>query len=65
MIKLSTIKEKCFGELADGCTVVKDEYIECGHQCPFYKPIGCEDWIRKEIEGEAWIVPPEEYYEKV
>lgn len=65
MIKLSTIKEKCFGELAGGCTVVKDEYIECGPQCPFYKPIGCEDWIRKEIKGEAWIVPPEEYYEKV
>lgn len=61
MIELSNAKDKCFAELSGGCTVVIAEYITCSPQCPFYKPTGCEDWIRREVNGEIWLIPPEEY----
>lgn len=65
MIEMSNLKERCFASLADGCAILKPEYINCTPACPFYKPEECEDWIRRETNGEIWLIPPEEYYEKM
>ena len=63
MVKLSTIKSKCFGDLNGGCKALTSDCIGRDN-CPFYKPEGCEDWVRVEIKGEVWLVPPEEYYDE-
>lgn len=35
--------------------------IICGtYDCPFYKPLGCEDWVRLEENGEIHLYAPEE-----
>lgn len=52
------------------CTVgygVQSAYLRMCRKagCPFYKPAGCEDWIKVEHNGEAWILTPEEYYGEV
>jgi len=44
-----------------GC-LITTAWAEC--KCPFYKPKGCEDWIRVERDGQVWLVPPEEYYNR-
>ena len=63
MVEISKISEKCFAEIYSGCLILCDTQPECNPQCPFYKPIGCEDWIRREIGDEVWLIPPEEYKE--
>jgi hypothetical protein len=43
-----------------GALSVKNE--NCGTvKCPFYKPIGCKDWIRVEDCQGVHLVPPEEW----
>lgn len=38
--------------------------IDCGtYKCPFYKPIGCKDWVKIENEGGVELYTPEEYKE--
>ena len=61
MVEITTLEEKCFARLQRGCSVLSRSDPECSPQCSFYKPAGCEDWIRKEKNGEIWIIPPEEY----
>lgn len=61
LVRITDCEERCFAELDTGCNVLTTECA--GHDCNFYKPASCEDWIRVERNGEAWIVPPEEYYE--
>ncbi len=61
MVEISNIDEKCFARLKSGCSVLSRSDIECTPQCKFYKPVGCEDWIRREVNGEIWVIPPEEY----
>lgn len=64
MVKLDTIKEKCFADWDErGCKCRTSECVG-RENCPFYKPESCEDWIRVEIKGEVWLVPPEEYYDE-
>lgn len=65
MVEITNIEEKCFADLKSGCGVLSSSDYECSPQCPFYKPVGCEDWIRREKEDEIWIVPPEEYERSV
>lgn len=54
MIKVSECEEKCFGHIA--CIMKRKE---C--KCAFYKPKDCTDWIRLDIDGEAYLLTPEEY----
>lgn len=61
MVEISNIKEKCFAEFKSGCGVLSSSEYECSPQCPFYKPTGCEDWVRRETEDGIWLIPPEEY----
>lgn len=63
MVEISNVKEPCFAQMNVGCKVLTCDCIG-KDECPFYKPVGCEDWVRVEHDGEVWIVPPEEYYEK-
>lgn len=60
MVEITNVKDKCFAELLGGCSALQGE-INCGVQCKFYKPKGCEDWVRREKDGEIWLIPPEEY----
>ena len=62
MVNLKTVKERCFAELSVGCKILTCDCMG-KDKCPFYKPESCEDWIRIERNGEAYILPPEEYYE--
>ena len=50
---------KCFAKVPDGCRAYT---VECPGRCKWYKPKECKDWIRVERDGEAWLIPPEEYY---
>lgn len=61
MVEISNIKEKCFAEFRGGCAVLSVR-LTCSPRCPFYKPAGCEDWIRREVGDEIWLIPQEEYY---
>lgn len=55
--------EKCFALWSGGCSILTSKTKEdCTVSCPFYKPSGCEDWIRREDDGKIWMIPPEEYY---
>jgi hypothetical protein len=62
MIEISKCKDPCFAQMHNGCKVLTTE-CEGKRKCPFFKPEGCEDWIRVERNGKVWLVPPEEYYE--
>ena len=63
MVEISHCEEKCYGLWGDGnCSVIDGaNQACCSPQCVFYKPRGCEDWIRRETETEIWLIPPEEY----
>lgn len=60
MVEISDCNERCFGYIRGEC-IITTMNANCSPQCPFYKPEGCEDWIRREVNGEIWIIPPEEY----
>ena len=64
MVKVNDCKEPCFAHSIAGCRVLT---VECtgSKGCPFYKPVGCEDWIRSERKDGIWLIPPEEYYDKM
>lgn len=64
MVEISNTKEKCFAHMQTGCQVLCDLQPICSPKCPFYKPAGCEDWIRRERGEEIWLIPPEEYFVK-
>lgn len=59
MVEISKCTEPCFAQMRSGCKILT---INCEGRCKFYKPKGCEDWIRSERNGEVWLIPPEEYY---
>lgn len=64
-VVLNHIEEACFAESADkdGCLIMVVKNDHCGTcECPFFKPKGCGDWIRKQKGRKTIIVPPEEYY---
>lgn len=52
---------RCFGATPFGCDVMEEEHEKCGtYACPFYKPDGCQDWVRQEKGGKIYMIPPEE-----
>lgn len=59
MVEISNCNEPCFALKKAGCKILT---CECIGKCKFYKPVGCEDWIRSERGDEVWLIPPEEYY---
>lgn len=64
MIDITETNEKCFALWYDTCSILTDKTKEdCITQCPFYKPKGCEDWVRREVKERIWLIPPEEYAE--
>lgn len=64
MVNIKECEDRCFADFGCLCIAVKGKKEKCDNTCDFYKPKGCEDWIRIKREGELWIVPPEEYYAK-
>ena len=59
MVEITGVTDKCFADLYGGCAILTDN-SRCGYRCPFYKPIGCEDWVRLETKNEIFLIPPEE-----
>lgn len=58
MIDVSEIKETCFAKIFYQCTLLTK--TDCNN-CNFYKPKGCEDWVRLERDGRTVLLAPEEY----
>ena len=61
MIILDVCIDRCFAQVEEGCTLLTDMADECNYKCPFYKPVGCKDWVRMKHDGQDVICPPEEY----
>lgn len=56
---------RCCASLAGdtGCLILSASQPGCGtYACPFYKPEGCADWVRRDLEKGVSLVPPDEYY---
>lgn len=54
---------KCFADSEWGCEAMTGYHKKCGtYQCTFYKPIGCEDWVKIEHENCIKLYSPREYY---
>ncbi len=46
-----------------GCLILSGGHKDCGtYACPFYKPEGCRDWIRLDLECGVRLIPPDDYY---
>ena len=58
MIDVTDRKDKCFAFISNQCTILTA--TEC-EKCKFYKPRGCEDWVRLNIQDRIIMVEPEEY----
>ena len=64
MIDITESTDKCFAIWAGVCSILTDKIKDdCTPQCPFYKPQGCEDWVRRKVKEKVWLIPPEEYAE--
>ena len=52
---------KCFA-WARGCCLLTEASERCNtYGCPFYKPQGCKDWIRRDSQrGYVYMIAPEE-----
>ena len=57
MIQLS-YDEKCYAKIQGQCVVLTE--TNCTN-CPFYKPVGCEDWVKVNEHGTTYLLDPEEY----
>lgn len=66
MVNITNSKEKCFAYRKTSrkttCTALAKMQKNCSNKCRFFKPSGCEDWVRREVGNEIWLIPPEEYY---
>lgn len=60
MVEITGMTDKCFASLYGGCAILT-KLEDCGYRCPFYKPIGCEDWVRYETKDQIFLISPEEY----
>ena len=59
MIDITERKEKCFALIQRRCTIL--QATECDN-CKFYKPKGCEDWVRIDKSDRILLAEPEEYF---
>ena len=50
--------EKCFAAILNTCTVLIRKNCQ---GCRFYKPVGCEDWVRLKVNGVDYLMDPDEY----
>lgn len=65
MIDITKSTEKCFADSLGECRVLSETIsLECNASCPFYKPIGCREWVRINTKAKAWLLTPEEYEER-
>ena len=60
MINIEDCTEKCYAKVFGQCTVLKDMYTDCDG-CRFYKPEGCEDWVKVKASDGVYLYTPEEY----
>lgn len=58
MINIEDCTEKCYAMVFGVCTVLKD--TDCDG-CRFYKPEGCENWVKVKTFDGAYLYTPEEY----
>ena len=65
-LDLITIQDPCFAlTYGGGCRALILPHKNCGdYRCPFYKPVGCKDWVRIEDRQGINLIPPEEAYGK-
>lgn len=61
-LDLTKVRSECFAkDILGNCDAMTTMDAHCGtYRCPFYKPEGCEDWIRIERLNEIYLIPPEE-----
>lgn len=64
MIEISEAKDRCFARLRSGNCMILSRQENCNPKCAFYKPEGCEDWVRYENKNGIWLIPPEELLKK-
>ena len=57
MIRIDECTDRCDLDSLEKCEGLVKKAVKCDHNCPFYKPVGCSDWVR--VDGE--LIPPEEY----
>lgn len=57
MIRIEECTDRCDSDNLTECEGLIHKAVRCNHTCPFYKPVGCGDWIR----SDEWLIPPEEY----
>lgn len=61
MIDITEIDINCFASYGrTGCKVFGFK-TNCGPRCSFYKPVDCEDWVRKEVGDRVYLYEPEEW----
>lgn len=59
MIDITETTDRCYALTAlNTCKLLT---VQDCRQCNFYKPAGCEDWVRLEQDGKVILLPPEEY----
>jgi predicted Fe-S protein YdhL (DUF1289 family) len=58
MIDITKQDQKCFAYVFEQCTILTETNCE---GCKFYKPEGCDDWVRLEVGERVLIIEPEEY----
>lgn len=52
---------RCYGKTPFGCDVMEEEHEKCGtFACPFYKPDGCQDWVRLDRGDVICLFSPDE-----
>ena len=58
MIDITKQDQKCFALAFKQCTIMTETKCE---GCKFYKPEGCDDWVRIDMKDRVLIIAPEEY----
>ena len=57
MIYLIDCPDRCFANKAGVCDLLTEQPLRCDYTGPFYKPVGCKDWVR---DGN-YIIAPEDH----
>ena len=62
MIDITKAQDDCCMLSKYGCKVLTIAgCVQWEDTCPFYKPVDCRKWIRREINGRIYVCEPEEY----
>lgn len=52
----------CFARQHNACKVMCELHPRCGtYYCPFYKPVGCEEWLRIDKSTFVRMYTPDEF----